>query len=99
MSTEKTVDFLIIGSGAAGVCAALFAASQGKSVMLCEKAAKIGGTTALSNAMIWVPCSDHAKKAGIDDTLDNARRIRVPHVARMREERHRPVGRFRRLAK
>mgnify|MGYP000129469521 FL=1 len=73
MSTEKTVDFLIIGSGAAGVCAALFAASQGKSVMLCEKAAKIGGTTALSNAMIWVPCSDHAKKAGIDDTLDNAR--------------------------
>ena len=73
MSTEKTVDFLIIGSGAAGVCAALYATAQGKSVMLCEKAAKIGGTTALSNAMIWVPCSDHAKKAGIDDTLDNAR--------------------------
>jgi len=33
------------------------------------------------------------------DTLDNARQIRVPHVARMREERHRPVGRFRRSAK
>ncbi|MBH96585.1 MAG: FAD-binding dehydrogenase [Gammaproteobacteria bacterium] len=73
MSTEKTVDFLIIGSGAAGVCAALYAAERGKSVMLCEKASKIGGTTALSNGMIWVPCSDHAKKAGIDDTLDNAR--------------------------
>ena len=73
MNADKTVDFLIIGSGAAGVCAALYAAAQGKSVMLCEKAAKIGGTTALSNAMIWVPCSDQAKEAGIDDTLDNAR--------------------------
>ncbi|WP_371229253.1 FAD-dependent oxidoreductase [Roseovarius sp. 2305UL8-3] len=73
MTAEKTVDFLVIGSGAAGVSAAIYAASQGKSVMLCEKAKKIGGTTALSNAMIWVPCSDHAKAANIDDTLDRAR--------------------------
>jgi 3-oxosteroid 1-dehydrogenase len=73
MSAEETVDFLVIGSGAAGVSAAIYAASQGKSVMLCEKAGKIGGTTALSNAMIWVPCSDHAKAAGIDDTLERAR--------------------------
>ena len=73
MNTEKTVDFLIIGSGAAGVSAALYAASRGKSVMMCEKAKKIGGTTALSNAMIWVPCSDHAKAAKIDDSLDLAR--------------------------
>ncbi|MDE0696191.1 MAG: FAD-dependent oxidoreductase [Boseongicola sp.] len=74
MNTERTVDFLVIGSGAAGVSAALYAASQGKSVMLCEKAKKIGGTTALSNGMIWVPCSDHAREAGIDDTLDQARK-------------------------
>ena len=73
MSSDKTLDFLVIGSGAAGVCAALYAASAGHSVMLCEKAAKIGGTTALSNAMIWVPCSDHAIAAGIDDSLEQAR--------------------------
>ncbi len=73
MNAERTVDFLVIGSGSAGVSAAIYAASQGKSVMLCEKARKIGGTTALSNAMIWVPCSDHAKAANIDDTLDRAR--------------------------
>ncbi|MXX89140.1 MAG: FAD-dependent oxidoreductase [Boseongicola sp. SB0677_bin_26] len=73
MSTERTVDFLVIGSGAAGVSAALYAASRGKSVMLCERAKKIGGTTALSNGMIWVPCSDHAKEAEIDDTLAQAR--------------------------
>ena len=73
MSDEVTTDFLIIGSGAAGVCAALYGASAGNSVMLCERASKIGGTTALSNAMIWVPCSDHAVAAGIDDSLDQAR--------------------------
>ena len=73
MSNEKTTDFLIIGSGAAGVCAALYAASEGHSVMLCERASKIGGTTALSNAMIWVPCSEHAIAAGIDDSLEQAR--------------------------
>lgn len=73
MTAEKTVDFLVIGTGAAGVSAAIYASSQGKSVMLCEKAKKIGGTTALSNAMIWVPCSDHAKSAKIDDTIDRAR--------------------------
>ena len=68
----KSVDLLVIGSGAAGIAAALYAASQGRSVMLCEKAAKIGGTTALSNAMIWVPRSDQAKAAGIEDSLDRA---------------------------
>lgn len=73
MSEERTTDFLIIGSGAAGVSAALYAASAGYSVVLCERAAKIGGTTALSNAMIWVPCSEHAMAAGIDDSLDQAR--------------------------
>ena len=73
MNTEETVDLLVVGSGAAGVSAALYAASRGKSVMLCEKARKIGGTTALSNGMIWVPCSDHAKEANVDDTLDHAR--------------------------
>lgn len=73
MSDTRTVDFLIVGTGAAGVSAAIYAASSGKTVMLCEKAAKIGGTTALSNAMIWVPCSDHAKEKGVDDSIEQAR--------------------------
>ena len=64
----KSVDFLVFGTGAAGVSAAIFAAIRGRSVMLCEKASKIGGTTALSNAIIWVPCSDQAVEAGIEDS-------------------------------
>lgn len=73
MPDTQTVDFLVVGTGAAGVSAAIYAAAAGHSVLLCEKAARIGGTTALSNAMIWVPCSDHAKAAGIEDSLDKAR--------------------------
>ncbi len=73
MIYDKTTDFLVIGTGAAGVSAALYASSAGHSVMLCEKASKIGGTTALSNAMIWIPCSDHAIAAGIDDSIEKAR--------------------------
>ncbi len=73
MTYDKTVDFLVIGTGAAGISAALYASSAGRSVMLCEKASKIGGTTALSNAMIWIPCSDHAVAAGIDDSIEKAK--------------------------
>jgi len=73
MTAEKTVDFLVFGTGAAGIAAAIYAAAAGKSVMICEKAAKIGGTTALSNAMIWIPCSDQAKAAKVDDSISRAR--------------------------
>lgn len=73
MTAEKTVDLLVFGTGAAGITAAIYAAAAGKSVMLCEKAAKIGGTTALSNAMIWIPCSDQAKAAKVDDSISRAR--------------------------
>lgn len=69
---SRSFDFLVFGTGAGGVSAALFAAIRGKSVLLCEKASTIGGTTALSNAVIWVPCSDHARATGVDDSLDRA---------------------------
>ncbi|MEX3953382.1 FAD-dependent oxidoreductase [Paraburkholderia sp. EG287A] len=70
---EEDVDLLVIGSGAAGLSAALFAAKQGLSVLVCEKSQRLGGTTALSNGMIWIPCSQQAVKAGIKDSLDQAR--------------------------
>jgi succinate dehydrogenase/fumarate reductase flavoprotein subunit len=37
MSDTRTVDFVVVGTGAAGVSAAIYAASSGKTVMLCEK--------------------------------------------------------------
>ncbi|MDG2003813.1 MAG: FAD-dependent oxidoreductase [Novosphingobium sp.] len=49
-------DVVVIGSGAGGLLAALRAAENGLSVVVLEKAALYGGTTATSGGAIWVPC-------------------------------------------
>ncbi|WEK56736.1 MAG: FAD-dependent oxidoreductase [Candidatus Brevundimonas phytovorans] len=48
---------LVVGSGAAGLVAALRAAETGASVLIIEKSDEIGGTSATSGGGIWIPCS------------------------------------------
>jgi len=50
-------DVLVAGSGAAGLTAALAAASAGARVLLVERAGQLGGTTAVSGGRVWVPCN------------------------------------------
>lgn len=69
---DKIVDLAVIGSGAAGLTAALAAARAGLSAVVIEKAEVIGGTTALSEGMIWVPCSPEAQATGIADSPEEA---------------------------
>jgi succinate dehydrogenase/fumarate reductase flavoprotein subunit len=68
LSNPTRCDVLVIGSGAGGLTAAATARELGLDVLVVEKADVIGGTTALSEGMIWVPANGHAKRAGIADS-------------------------------
>lgn len=70
---DAVYDVVSVGSGAAGLSVALFAAQSNLKVLVCEKSPKLGGTTALSNGMIWVPCSPQAVAAKVKDSIENAR--------------------------
>jgi 3-oxosteroid 1-dehydrogenase len=70
--TYREVDVLVIGSGAAGMTAALTAAAQGLKVLVIEKGQYVGGTSAMSGAGTWVPANHHARAAGIQDSPEEA---------------------------
>ncbi len=71
---DEEVDWLVFGSGAAGLCAALVGRLEGLDVLLCEKTPLIGGTTATSGGTIWVPGSHQSQLTPTPDDLDSARR-------------------------
>ncbi|HSV79423.1 MAG TPA: FAD-dependent oxidoreductase [Ramlibacter sp.] len=66
-------DVLIFGSGAGGFASGVFARKNDLEVLICEKTTVVGGTTATSGGIVWIPNSAEAKAAGIDDSIDKAR--------------------------
>ena len=60
-------DLLVVGSGAAGLAAAVTAAHHGLKVVLVEKDAVFGGATAWSGGWLWVPGNPLARRAGIHE--------------------------------
>ena len=71
---QPRFDVVVLGTGAAGLVAALAAAAGGASVGLFEKAGHVGGTTAISGGGCWVPCSAQMAASGIADSRDDALR-------------------------
>ncbi|MEX8518352.1 MAG: FAD-dependent oxidoreductase [Leptothrix sp. (in: b-proteobacteria)] len=67
-------DVVVIGAGGAGMAAALFAAIDGKNVLLVERSSHVGGTTAYSAGTTWIPGTHHAATVNPADTLADAAR-------------------------
>jgi succinate dehydrogenase/fumarate reductase flavoprotein subunit len=72
MSVSDTYDVVVIGAGAGGMTAAAVAAAEGLSVLVIEKTEFVGGTTAWSGGMIWIPVNAGMKQAGLPDSLSDA---------------------------
>jgi 3-oxosteroid 1-dehydrogenase len=73
-------DLVIVGSGAAGMTAALTAALRGLSTVVIEKTEFFGGSTARSGGGVWIPGNAVLRRAGIADSPEAARAY-LAHVA------------------
>lgn len=65
-------DVVVVGSGAAGMTAALTAAHHGLSVVVVEKAGTFGGSTARSGGGVWIPGNEVLRRAGVADSAEEA---------------------------
>lgn len=69
--TEQ-VDVVVLGTGAAGLVAALRAHAEGASVVILEKSDRVGGTTAVSGGVVWIPNNPKMAAAGVPDSRAEA---------------------------
>src|SRR3954447_3101654 len=70
---EEEYDVVVVGSGAAGMAAALAARKAGLSTVVVEKAAHFGGSTARSGGGVWIPNNEVLQRDGVQDTPEAAR--------------------------
>lgn len=69
---DEEVDFLVAGTGAAAMTAAIAAADEGLTVVVVEKAAEWGGSTAMSGGGAWLPTHPAMARLGIVDSEELA---------------------------
>ena len=67
---SEAFDVVVMGTGAAGLSAALSAHANGANVLVVEKSSLAGGTTAMSGGCIWVPRHHYAERMGVTDSRE-----------------------------
>jgi 3-oxosteroid 1-dehydrogenase len=70
---NETHDFVVIGSGGGSMCAALVMRAAGHSVVILEKTGFVGGTTAQSGGVMWIPNNRFMVQDGVLDSPERAR--------------------------
>lgn len=70
---QVSADLAVVGGGGSGLAAALEAAQRGLKVVVLEKAAKLGGTTALSVGSIMAAGTPAQIRAGVKGTTAGPR--------------------------
>lgn len=92
MLPEAMPDLVVVGSGAAGLMAALSAAVAGAKVLVLERSPLIGGTSAISGGQIWSPLNALMERAGAADdrgeALDYLSRVTLGAVGEERLSRY-----------
>lgn len=68
MATKVDYDVIVVGSGAAGMSAALEASDAGKSVLVVDGQETLGGSSALSGGIIMAAGTSVQRRAGIEDS-------------------------------
>lgn len=69
---DAEYEVIVVGSGAAGMTAALVAADLGLRTIMVESCAELGGTTAVSGGAVWVPANHLMAELGYSDSLPEA---------------------------
>jgi len=72
-SWDLEVDFVAVGSGLAGTCAAIAAHDRGASVAILEKAPRLGGLSGFGGGEVFVPNNHKMRELGIDDSDEAGR--------------------------
>src|SRR5277367_270723 len=70
---NETHDFVVVGSGGGSMCAALVMRAAGLSVVIVEKAGFVGGTTAQSGGVMWIPNNRFMAQDGLEESPERAR--------------------------
>jgi len=78
---DVETDVIVAGSGT-GLVGAIAAARAGAEVIVLEKQAGVGGNTAMSGGVVWIPNNHAMKAAGIEDSRETA----LTYVRKLRLE-------------